>query len=419
MLTSDLVRVGKKEGRLTPRYLKAKDRERLAPVAEALVATYQSMVGATLAELEEAAGAIPFAARDRPIVAGLRKLCDDRTELEQQSPLDPEVVREAVFLESAKGHRSDEGFRREEVAARAAETLGVDVATLERALFADLRDAQVVSAFTPLAPAELFDRYDVGLAQALLLRASRVTLTFSDARPSVVRDLFRSARFHGLLTAIERQEGKSAWKLTVDGPYSLFESVQKYGLRLAMFLPSALALQSFELTAEVLWGPERAACVVGISHADGLTPPRGPRVFERPEIAALKTAFEALGSAWELTDNDRVLVAKDRSAVVPDLVASNKSTGEEVFIELFGFWSRAAVWRRVEQIQAGMPARLILAVSKGARVSEEVLDEEEAGSSVYVFKSALSAKEILARLDAAKSTKRTKYVLPDATKPIG
>ena len=83
---------------------------------------------------------------------------------------------------------------------------------------------------------------------------------------------------------------------------------------------------------------------------------------------------------------------------MPDLAFCSQETGEEVFLEVFGFWSRAAVWRRVEQIQAGLPARLLLAVSKGARVSEEVLDEEACGSSLYVFKTAISAKEVLARL---------------------
>jgi hypothetical protein len=43
---------------------------------------------------------------------------------------------------------------------------------------------------------------------------------------------------------------------------------------------------------------------------------------------------------------------------------------------------------------------VVLAVSKGARVSEEVLDEAEGGSSLYVFRTAISAKEVLARLQA-------------------
>ena len=399
MLTSDLVRATKRQGKLAPRYLSDKDKERLAPIADALVATYRSMVGSTRGELDEAAAAIPHGARDRALVAGLRKLCDDRTELEQDSPIDPELARQTTFAISAAAHKSAHGYERAAVLAAAARALDVPQEALERALFADLKDAQVIRSFEPVTGADLLASYDLALAQAVLLRATRLVLTFHDGRPGAVRDLFRAARFHGLLHVIERAP-KGGWRVTLDGPFSLFDSVQKYGLRLAMFLPTALALESFELTGTVVWGAEKTPLELCLSSKDGLTPPRAARSFERPEITALKAAFSALPSEWEVEDNDRVLVAKDGAAFVPDLVFSSRTTGEEVFLEVFGFWSRSAVWRRVEQIQAGLPARLVLAVSKGARVSEEVLDEAEGGSSLYVFRTAISAKEVLARLEA-------------------
>lgn len=400
MLTSDLVRATKKKGRLVPKYLGAKDRDRLVPVAEALVATYRSMVGSTRGELDEAAASIPFTARDRTLVMGLRKLCDDRTELEQQSRLDPETVRGVVFALSAKAHRQAGSYDRASVISEAASALDADAASVEAALFADLKDAQVVRSFEAITPDELLASYDLALTQAMLLRATKLTLTFEDNRPTVVRDVFRAARFHGLLHTIERVEGTRGWTMTLDGPFSLFESVQKYGLRLALFLPSVLTLKTFELAAEIVWGPERAPAELVLTSKDALRAPRAATTFERPEIESFKSAFSALASSWDAADNDRIVVAKDGVAFVPDLVLSNRDTGEEVFFEVFGFWSRAAVWRRIEQIQAGLPARLILAVSKGARVSEAVLDDEEGGSTLIVFKSAISAKEVLARLDA-------------------
>jgi len=401
LLTSDLVRAGTKDGRLQPRYLAPKDRLRLREIATSVIATYARMVGATRAELDEAAQAIPFSARDRTVVLGLRKLCDDRTVLEQESPLDPETVRRELFAISAREHKGASDFDRASVLAEAARSLQTSEPLLERAMFADLREAQAVKAFEPLGVDELFDDYDVSLAQAVLLRATSVTVSFADARPHMVRNLFRAARFHGLLHVIERKPKTSGWIVKLDGPYSLFESVQKYGLRLAMFLPSALALESFEISANVLWGTDRAPLELRLSNKDGLRPVGAPRGFVRQEVQDLATAFAALGSDWDVADNDRIIVAKDGSAIVPDLVFCSRSTGEEVFLEVFGFWSRAAVWRRVEQIQAGLPGgRLILAVSKQARVSEEALAEGDGGSSVLVFKSAISAKEVLARLTA-------------------
>lgn len=401
MLTSDLVRLTRKGGRVRPRFLSAKDRPRLLPIAEAILATFAASPGSTRGELDLALAELPCPARDRLVIQGLKKLCDDRTELEQSSGLDPEEVRRVVFELSATAHRSTErsGFDREQVMMRAAEALGSRPEELDRALFSDLKDAQIVTSFAEVTADELLARYDVALAQAVLFRATRVVLTFSGEKPARVRNLFRAARFHGLIHAVESAP-KGAWKITLDGPFSLFDAVQRYGVKLAMFLPSVLALSRWELTAEVLLGAERSRAELCLSPADGL---RAERVIDgslRPELDALLTSFAKLGSAWTAAPSDVVIAVPGEPAVIADLAFVNRHTGEEVLLEMFGFWSREAVWRRVEQIErGGLPARLLLAVSKKLRVSEEVLNEST-GSSLIVFGSTLSAKEVLARLDA-------------------
>ena len=405
MLTSDLVRarIRRAKGgpaRLSPRYLAEKDRDRLRPSAASLIETYKSMVGASKAELDEAAQAIPYSARDRPVVAGLRKLCDDRTELEQAGSHDPEEVRRVVFAISAEHHRAARtaSFERGPVLSEAAAALGIDAETIERCLFADLREAQAVKSFEAVSPNELLDRYNVSLAQAVLLRATKLTLSFEDDRPLVVRGVFRAARFFGLLHRIERR-AKGGFTVTFDGPFSLFDRVQKYGINLGMFLPTALSLQKFEIRADISWGPQREIVELVVTPDDGLVCPREPPLYVRPEVEQLSAAFAALDCDWSARSSDKIILSKDKSVIVPDLLLQSHTTGEEVYLEVFGFWSRDAVFRRVEQINAGLPARLILCVSKNARVSEAVLGEEEGGSSLYVYKTAISAKEILRRLD--------------------
>ena len=65
--------------------------------------------------------------------------------------------------------------------------------------------------------------------------------------------------------------------------------------------------------------------------------------------------------------------------------------------------TRAAVWKRVELLRKGFPSRIILAVGKQLRVSEEVLEEGAAGE-LYVYKATMSARAVLERLrrDGAK-----------------
>ena len=66
---------------------------------------------------------------------------------------------------------------------------------------------------------------------------------------------------------------------------------------------------------------------------------------------------------------------------------------------MLGFWSRDAVWKRVELVRAGLDAPMIFAVPARLRVSEAVLEDDLPGS-LYVFKSVLARKAILERLDA-------------------
>ncbi|MBL9025520.1 MAG: DUF790 family protein [Myxococcales bacterium] len=405
MLTSDLVRFRKKAGRVTPRYLNAAARERLLPVAAELVATYQAAVGGTLGDLDDAAQAVGHEARDRLVVQGLKKLCDDRTVIDRPAGLDPVATRAEVFGRAARAHRAagQAGFDRAAVLTEAAATLGTTVDEIERALFSDLRAAQVVSGFEPVEPAELLAEYDLALAQAALFRASRVVVTVERADAPEVRALFRAARFHGLL--FEAKQRDVGYEVTFDGPFSLFDSVQRYGLKLAIVLPHILALPRFTMTAELFVGAKKERAEMVLTQDDSVARPHASGEGLRPEIEQLVTAFRALGSSWDIAGCTEILSLPSQAVVVPDLVFSSRLTGEVVYFELMGFWSRDAVFRRIEQIERGLDGRLLLAVSKKLRVSREALDEAT-GSSLIVFNTALSAKEVLARLDGPSGVLR-------------
>jgi predicted nuclease of restriction endonuclease-like RecB superfamily len=86
---------------------------------------------------------------------------------------------------------------------------------------------------------------------------------------------------------------------------------------------------------------------------------------------------------------------------VPDLAFERELDGRtrRVYFELLGFWSREAVWKRVDLVRAGLPDRILFAVSRDLRVSEDVLPEDASGA-LYVFARAPNARAVLARLEA-------------------
>jgi hypothetical protein len=87
---------------------------------------------------------------------------------------------------------------------------------------------------------------------------------------------------------------------------------------------------------------------------------------------------------------------------VPDLVFTHADSGECVYLEVLGFWSRPAVWRRVELVERGLPQRILFAVSQRLRVSEEALGDDVPGA-LFVYKRVLSARAILERVELLAS----------------
>jgi uncharacterized protein len=398
LLTSELLRVRKRAGRITPLFLRGEARERMLPVAASVIEAFAASVGKARSELDELLAGVPKPARDRVTVLGLVKLCDDRCETTAPESLEPATVRRELFLRSAAAWRGSASFDRAGVLREAASALGVTTDEVELALFADLADAQVVRCFDRLSPEELLDRYDLALAQSVLLRAVRVEVDLEGEDPAAMRALFRAARFHGLVHTVTELPG-GGQRLVVDGPFSLFDSVQRYGLKLAIFLPHVLACPRFELRAEILHGAKRERLELRLEPKDGLAPGKLPATGARPELGAMVEAFEALGSEWKVSRSEQVIARPGEPVIVPDLVFVSSLTKTRVHLEAFGFWSRKAVWQRIEQIRAGLPERMLLVASKKLRVSEELLEESEA-SELYVYGAAISAREVLARLRA-------------------
>jgi predicted nuclease of restriction endonuclease-like RecB superfamily len=136
-------------------------------------------------------------------------------------------------------------------------------------------------------------------------------------------------------------------------------------------------------------------CLAGESRA----PDSGPATAPIPdEVAALAAAFERLASGWRIDREPAVLDLPGAGLCVPDLAFVRERDGARVHFELLGFWSREAVWRRVELVQAGLPHLILFAASRNLRVGEAVLDGSST-AALYTFARVMSAREILQRIE--------------------
>ncbi|HEY0714822.1 MAG TPA: DUF790 family protein, partial [Polyangia bacterium] len=122
----------------------------------------------------------------------------------------------------------------------------------------------------------------------------------------------------------------------------------------------------------------------------------GGRPVLTPEVATLLNDLRAQSSDFSVRPSQRLLPLPGAGIVVPDLELEHTPSGRCVQVEVMGFWSRDAVWRRIELAERGLPDPILFAVSKHLRVSEAALPPEH-GAALYVYAHRLSARAILER----------------------
>ena len=97
---------------------------------------------------------------------------------------------------------------------------------VEGGLFADFKNEQRLVEFKDITPERLLQRYNVALAQSVLLRAVGVEVYVRREPPVKLRRLFRLIKFHRLVCDVE-STGPDAYRFKLDGPLSLFTATQK------------------------------------------------------------------------------------------------------------------------------------------------------------------------------------------------
>ncbi len=396
MLTGDLVLARKRAGELHLPTLDAKARARAREVAAAVLTVLKGGEGELREDLEPALDAaiaeLAMAPSTVKLQKGLRKLADDACEWAAAPAVDPAVLRQTVFRAAATARREGT-FDRAALLALGATTHGLDPNDMERALYADLPGAHALVRAPALTPDMLVEQWELGQAQAVLLRAVRVVCRVTCAGAEGYRALFRRLKFLRLLHTIAPHE--KGYQIAIEGPFSMFDAGTKYGLQLALVLPVLRACDAFELDADLRWGKERTPLKFSMKGGLGGKSVTGGDDFPE-EVQRLVESFEALKSKWKVARAATILELPGVGLCVPDLVFTKGKA--RVYLEVLGYWSRDAVWKRVELVEAGLSERILFAVSQRLRVSAEVLDQDRPGR-LYVYKGTMSARSVLEHLE--------------------
>ena len=392
MLTADLAIAFQRGDRIQPRRLEPDDAH--LSVAEDLIRLVTEHINARRAELNRALDDYVGTGTDYRILRGLIKLLMDACEFQTGGAIEPEQLRQALFLK-AKAHHPVTAALREQLLAELAEELGEPPEALAGSLYADLTDNQRLIAFEEMTAEALIERYNLAQMQALLYRCVEMRLTVAPQPVAGYRQLFASIKRYDLIHTI-RGRADQGYEVVLSGPVSLFHRSQKYGIRMAVFLPALLECSGWRMRAEI--ETKRGKPFFELSRERRDLMPEESIWTGGDALEKFLTAWARLQSDWRVAAC-REVVDLGGTAFVPDAVLED-STGRKVYVEVFGFWTPRYLKDRLEEFARAGFTNFVLLVSEELRGSREA--PAALPPNVVGYKTSPDARAVLAAVESSR-----------------
>jgi predicted nuclease of restriction endonuclease-like RecB superfamily len=280
------------------------------------------------------------------------------------------------------------------VLAEVAAELGSTAEIVAKGLYADLPDEQIVLKAPEMDTLGLLRRYDLALAQSVLLHATELRIFLQDPTLPRMRQLFRWIKFHQLVATANRVG--TELHVTLDGPMSMFKQSTRYGMQLASFLPALLLQTAWTARAEVIWSKRKVRRTFEISSEDGLFSPRADTgAWQSREQGWFAERFAQIDTGWALSDRTDPIDLKGRAVVLPDFTLTKD--GRAAHLEIVGYWRKEWLERRLDALVKYGPGNLILAVSRKL-VGDERLSALP--GTVIEFAEVVPVKAVIGAADA-------------------
>lgn len=382
MLTADLAISFRRGNQIYPRLLRPNDANYLRD-AENLIAIFEAAVSKTRAEIESELEEYVGVGTDYKILRGLIKLLFDRAEFQTASIAEPAEVRRALFF-AAKNFHPVLADNQNEVFSQVAADFNCQPEEIKNALYADLPAEQKLLEFSSISPPELIDRYNLAQAQALFYRCGDMKIWVEPQSASGYRQIFSAIKYFKLIHSIVGNP-VNGYEITLGGAASIFHRSQKYGIQMAVFLPSLLNCSGWRMRAEIdLKSGERAFYELNSEQKDLRSHYEDEPEYQNPVHDKIVRDWAKHSTEWTLEANKEI-VNLGRTAFIPDFVL--KKNKEKVFLEILGFWTPKSLKNRLEQFQNSNFKNFIIAAWEELRGSRD--EPPSVPENVILFKSKL------------------------------
>jgi len=348
LLPSNLLRMKVKKGEVKPVFLEPSLH---IGMAEELIKVYSSSIQKKKREIIERLSTLE-GLYDYRVVRGLSTLLERRCIFEVKSALDPMKARMTLF-ELASKERAITKEERERVVLLASEKLGIKPQDLEDALLADLDSEQVLVAFNDLPPDSLLKVYNLSVLQTLLFKALRMEFTASGNWKRIFREIKRQ----GLMYTVESVDGQEeGYKVTVEGPLSLFRMTERYGTSLAKLIPHIISAPSWGLKADILARSKGRVYTFQLTSREAARlmenqyeEPRQKDEYDSSLEERFARNFEAMNTGWSLRREPEPLLAGTH-VLIPDFCFEKEGRREKVYLEIVGYWTEEYLKRKVSKL---------------------------------------------------------------------
>ena len=404
MLPSNLLRARTSRDRIRPLYV-AVDAASLA-LAEKTEGIFRDGVGRRKGELLERLKEVEDEGNDFKLVRGLSALLERRCTFEAESALNPVEARRAVFKEASRA-RASSPEERSAVLLKVSTELGVSPDALESTLFSDIEDELILKDFRPFrGPDTILKYYNLAVTQTLLFKSLRVEFSASGNWKNIFRDIKR----FGLIYSVERGDDEGeGYKVSLDGPLSLFKMTERYGTSIARLLPQIMAADSWTIKAEILArrrggkvyrfetdSEEMMGIITNVARGATGGDDQQRQVgllYDSTTEEKFAKSFLSYGTGWGLKREPEPLIAGTH-VLIPDFLF--EKDGMKVYLEVVGFWTPQYLERKLAKLGSIAGVDMIVAAEESLACSK--LERLRGKALVIYYKREVPLKPIIDHL---------------------
>ncbi len=388
MLTKDLLEVKKRRPTIRPRY---RDIDEYRAVAKQVLEAYQE--GQTRRQINETVGELETHDTFK-LVRGLSKLLDQRATFEQQYPVAPTTLREAVFNRGIVTSDTE----RQEVLNTVAASFDVSPHEVASNLWADREEEEILVSPPEISPKELLRQYNLSLTQTLLFDALELEFTASDN----FQEIFGLISYLGLMYTVDDDLA-----VTVTGPAALLKQTRKYGTTLAKLIPSIMKADEWSITAQIETKVSNETRIYEFtldSSRETLFPQAvAVESFDSEVERDFAARIDSIADGWTVTREPTILRTGTR-VMIPDF--SFKRNDSELYLEIIGFWTPEYLTEKLDKVRhVESEHPIMLAANDSLNCTKDDFDNPHV-DQVFFYDDRVPVKPVYKRLQAIEEQQK-------------